>query len=243
MDIERLIGSVIAGAVGAKGKKNRRAQGYLTGGSRSGGGLGSLVTPGMLIGAAGLAWGLFETLKQQGGGAQGGGGQWASPGGAPAAAPPGSVPPVPAGPGPVVPPPLPGELPAASTAAAAQLPPEALRLVRLAISAARADGTLSPAERAILLEHAREAGAEALVLEEIEGPRPLSEIAAGVTDPAAREQMYGLAFGIVRADEGVSGAERIFLAQLAHRLALDPAAVARIESEAAAAIDAQPGTP
>jgi uncharacterized membrane protein YebE (DUF533 family) len=220
MDIERLIGSVIAGAVGAKGKQGRRAQGYLTG-HRSSGGLGSLVTPGMLIGAAGLAWGLFETLKQQGS----------------------SAPPVPGSPGPVAPPPLPGELPAASTAAASQLPPEALRLVRLAISAARADGTLSPAERGILLEHARAAGAEALVLQEIEQPRPLAEIVGGVADPAAREQMYGLAFGIVRADEGVSGAERIFLAQLAHRLALDPAAVARIESEAAAAIDAQPGTP
>jgi len=85
MDIERLIGSVIAGAVGAKGKQGRRAQGYLTGGRRSGGGLGSLITPGMLIGAAGLAWGLFETLKQQGGGGQGGGGQGASPGGPPAA--------------------------------------------------------------------------------------------------------------------------------------------------------------
>jgi len=240
MDIERLIGSVIAGAVGAKGKQGRRARGYLTGGSRSGGGLGSLVTPGMLIGAAGLAWGLFETLKQQGTGGQGGGGQWAGPGGAPAA---GGQVAVPAGPGPVVPPPLPGELPAASTAAAPQLPPEALRLVRLAISAARADGTLSPAERGILLDHAREAGAEALVLQEIEQPRPLAEIVGGVADPAAREQMYGLAFGIVRADEGVSGAERIFLAQLAHRLALDPAAVARIEAEASAAIDAQPGTP
>jgi uncharacterized membrane protein YebE (DUF533 family) len=240
MDIERLIGSVIAGAVGAKGKQGRRARGYLTGGSRSGGGLGSLVTPGMLSGAAGLAWGLFETLKQQGTSGQGGGGQWAGPGGAPAA---GGQVAVPAGPGSVVPPPLPGELPAASTAAAPQLPPEALRLVRLAISAARADGTLSPAERGILLDHAREAGAEALVLQEIEQPRPLAEIVGGVADPAAREQMYGLAFGIVRADEGVSGAERIFLAQLAHRLALDPAAVARIESEAAAAIDAQPGTP
>ncbi len=240
MDIERLIGSVIAGAVGARGKQGRRARGYLTGGRRSGGGLGSLITPGMLIGAAGLAWGLFETLKQQGGAGQGGGGQWASPGGTPAA---GGAP-VPAGAGSVVPPPLPGETPpAAATGATAQLPPEALRLVRLAISAARADGMLSPAERAILLDHARPAGAEALVLQELEQPRPLAEIVAGVTDPAAREQMYGLAFGIVRADEGVSGAERIFLAQLAHRLALDAAAVARIEAQAAAAIDAQPESP
>lgn len=237
MDLERLIGSVISGAMGAKGKKGRKAYGYLAGGRRSSGGLGSLITPGTLLGAAGLAWGLFEVLKQQGGT-----GQWASPGGSPGpAAPP---PPPGAAAGPVVPPPLPGGAPPVpAPGAAGAVPPEALRLVRLAISAARADGSFSPAERGILLEHARAAGAEALVLQELEQPRPLAEIVAGVTDAAAREPMYGLAFGIVRADEGVSGAERIFLAQLAHRLGLDAADVARIESEAAAAIDAQPDTP
>ena len=47
-----------------------------------------------------------------------------------------------------------------------------------------------------------------------------------------------LAFAIVRADEGVSGAERIYLAQLAHALGLDAAAAAALERETAAAIDA-----
>jgi uncharacterized membrane protein YebE (DUF533 family) len=47
-----------------------------------------------------------------------------------------------------------------------------------------------------------------------------------------------MAFAVVRADETVSGAERIYLAQLAHALGLDPAAAARIEKEAAARIDA-----
>ena len=37
----------------------------------------------------------------------------------------------------------------------------------------------------------------------------------------------------------VSGAERIYLAQLAHALGLDPATTARLESEAAARIDAE----
>jgi uncharacterized membrane protein YebE (DUF533 family) len=50
--------------------------------------------------------------------------------------------------------------------------------------------------------------------------------------------MYALAFAIVRADEAVSGAERVYLAQLAAKLGLDAATTARIESEAAAAIDA-----
>jgi uncharacterized membrane protein YebE (DUF533 family) len=39
----------------------------------------------------------------------------------------------------------------------------------------------------------------------------------------------------------VSGGERIFLAQLAHALGLDPATTARLESEAAARIDAASG--
>lgn len=224
MDVERLIGSVISGAVGAKGKRGKRARGFLAGGSRRSGGLGSLITPGTLLGAAGLAWGLLEVLKREG---------------APQASGPATTPaPGPAG-GPIVPPPLPGESPPTVPG----VPAEALRLVRLAISAARADGTLSAAERAVLLEHARAAGGEALVLREIEAPRPLAEIVDGVTDPAAREQMYGFAFGIVRADEGVSGGERIYLAQLAHRLGLDAAAVARIEAAATAAIDTQPDTP
>ena len=69
-------------------------------------------------------------------------------------------------------------------------------------------------------------------------PRPLSDIAGGVTDQKTREEMYQMAFAVVRADEAVSGAERIYLAQLAHALGLDPATTARIESEAAARIDA-----
>ncbi|MCU0229947.1 MAG: tellurite resistance TerB family protein [Acidobacteria bacterium] len=238
MDLERLIGSVISGAMGAKGKKGRKAYGYLAGGRRSTGGLGSLITPGTLLGAAGLAWGLFEILKKQ----QGGAGPSAAPGGAPGPAAPPSQP-LATG-GLAGPPPLPGETPPVpASGAAATLPPEALRLVRLAISAARADGTLSPNERGILLEHARAADAEALVRQELDQPRPLAEIVAGVHDAAAREQMYGLAYGIVRADEGVSGAERIFLAQLAHRLELDGPQVAQLEAAAAAAIDAQPDTP
>ena len=51
-------------------------------------------------------------------------------------------------------------------------------------------------------------------------------------DPQLKEQLYTLAFTIVRADEAVTGGERIYLAQLAHRLGLDAAAVTRLEAEA-----------
>jgi len=48
-----------------------------------------------------------------------------------------------------------------------------------------------------------------------------------------------LAFTIVRADETASGAERIYLAQLAHQLGLDAASVTSLESETSANIDSQ----
>ena len=49
-----------------------------------------------------------------------------------------------------------------------------------------------------------------------------------------------LAFGIVRGDEQPTGAERIYLAQLAHLLGLDPTTVQQLEQNAAKRIDAQP---
>jgi uncharacterized membrane protein YebE (DUF533 family) len=174
-----------------------------------------LVNARTLLAAAGVAWGLYETWQSQQ--AQGAG---ASPA-------PGAL---------ATPPPLPGA--AAPAAQDTGLPVPVLQLMRLMISAARADGELGPAERERILAEAREVGAEALVLRELESPRPLGEVVAGVTDPQFKEQLYTLAFTIVRADEAVTGGERIYLAQLANRLGLDAAAVARLEAEAAARIDA-----
>jgi len=193
---EDLIGAVLRGAVGGRGKRSRGASRFLTGGR------GSLINAGTLLTAAGLAWGVYEaaTRKDE------------------AAAPPAGAPP----------PPLP----------VSGVPPDMLRLVRLAIAAARADGRLTDEERASILAQARSVGAEAIVEREIQGPRPLAEIVSGVSDSNTREQLYVLAFTVVRADEGVSGAERIFLAQLAHALGLDPATTARLETEAARGIDA-----
>ncbi len=220
MSAERLIGAVLQGALGGKRKRSRGALRYLTGGR------GSLVNASTLMTAAGLAWGAYEAATRNRGTA-----------GAPVPQPPlpgtGPLPPLPGAPvgssvGSAVPP-LPGT---------AQAPPDLLRLVRLTISAARADGTLSPDEQAAIVDHARSVGAEQLVDYEIRNPRPLAEIAAGITVQAAREEMYEMAFAVVRADEAVTGAERIYLAQLAHALGLDPATAARIEKEAAARIDA-----
>jgi uncharacterized membrane protein YebE (DUF533 family) len=213
LDAEDILNGLVRGALGGRGKSSRRASRALRG--------GGLINAQTLLAAAGVAWGLYETWQGQ-----------QAQGGVPPGAPPAG--------GPTAPPPLPG---AASPAPPAEggLPAPVLQLMRLMISAARADGELGPDERDRILAEAREVGAEALVLREIESPRPLGELVAGVTDPQLKEQLYTLAFTIVRADESVTGGERIYLAQLAHRLSLDAPAVARLEGVAAARIDGARG--
>ena len=205
---------VLGGALGRSGRKRaRRAQRFLTGHK-------GFLSASTIIAAAGVAWGIYDTIK----------GQSNAP-----------VPGVPGVPGvPQVPKagfPVP-EVPAVPAAVEAALDPVA-RIIRLAVSAAKADGTLSEQERALIMARAREAGLEGVVEAELNQARPLADIVRGVTDPAIKKELYVLAFTIVRADESVSGAERIYLAQLAHQLGLDPALVTAIEHETAATIDSQ----
>lgn len=131
--------------------------------------------------------------------------------------------------------------PAVPGAAPVLIPPDVARLVRLAVSAAGADGTVADDERALILQHARQAGVQSLVDEELRGRRPLAEIVAGVAADVERRDLYTLAVTIVRADETISGAERIYLAQLAHALGLDPATAAALEQRTATAIDGAAG--
>jgi uncharacterized membrane protein YebE (DUF533 family) len=222
LDTEGILNGLLRGALSGRKKSWKRA-GRAVHGS-------GLINAQTLLAAAGVAWGLYETWQ----------GQQAQKAAAPAGTPPSGAPFASgrlAGP-----PPLPGAGAAAPPAEESGLPPPVLQLMRLMVSAARADGELGPREREHILAEAREVGAEALVLREIESPRPLGEIVAGVTDPQFKEQLYTLAFTIVRADEAVTGAERIYLAQLANRLSLDAAAVSRIEAQAAARIDAAGAT-
>lgn len=170
---------------------------------------GAFLNAGTLVTLGGLAWGVYESATA------------------------GSNAPS-AGAAPVVPPPLPD-----AAASWATTDPGALRLVRLMISAARADGTLGDAERRAILEEAKKSGVEAAVEAELQSPRPLAELVAGVGDLNQRQDLYVLAFTIVRADESVSGAERIYLAQLAHQLGLSADETRALEELAAARIDAQ----
>jgi uncharacterized membrane protein YebE (DUF533 family) len=205
---------VLRGTLGRSGRKRaRRATRFLTGHK-------GFLSASTMIAAAGVAWGIYDTLKGQNQG---------------------TVPAVPAGSGvppsqvPPTPPVATGSVPAAFEAA---LDPVA-RIIRLAVSAARADGQLNDQEKALIMDRAREAGLESVVEAELAQTRPLADIVRGVTDPAMKHELYILAFTIIRADENVSGAERIYLAQLAHQLGLDPAATQALETETANKIDAQ----
>jgi uncharacterized membrane protein YebE (DUF533 family) len=216
-----LIQGVLSSVLGGRARKrSRRAMRYLNGG-------GSIWTrPTTLLTAAGVAWGIYETLQRNSGGSP-------APGGT-------STPSTAMGK--VGLPPLPGE----SAAAEDEDDREALRVVRLAIAAANADGVMNEKERAVVLQQAQEAGVRQVVERELSDPRPLAEIVGGVTDHGGRATLYVLAFTILRADEQVTGAERIFLAQLAHLLDLDPATVQKLEKDTGERIDAlgdqgQPG--
>jgi len=108
---------------------------------------------------------------------------------------------------------------------------------RVVCRVARADGDLSETERETILQHARAAGVESLVAAEIARPTPLARIVEGIDDLQHRADLYVLAFGIVRGDEKVSGAERIYLAQLASLLGIEPEKAEQLEREAGTRID------
>lgn len=202
MNPDVLIRGVLSSVLGGGRKRSGRALRYLTGSG------GSIWTrPTTLLTAAGVAWGIYETLQRRDTG---------GPGGVPAG---GVLPPLPGG-------------------VATDVDAEALRLVRLAISAANADGVMSEKERAAVLLQAQSAGVGEVVERELNHPQPLAGIVADVTDPAQRATLYVLAFSVLRADERVTGAERIYLAQLAHLLELDPATVQQLEKDTGERIDA-----
>jgi uncharacterized membrane protein YebE (DUF533 family) len=224
VDAEEILDGLIEGVLAGRGKRADGARRALGHG-------GSLVNAKALLAAAGVAWGLYETWQRQTAKASTG-----------AAAGIQTTPPGPGVGGATVPrfPPDP-QLAPRSPSPTVDPPEPVLRLVRLMVSAARCDGTLTPAERALVLERARAVGAEAAVERELASPCRLGEIVAGVTGPGMKATLYTLAFAVVRADETVTGAERIYLAQLASHLGLDPEAVSRLEAEAGAHIDAEAG--
>ena len=204
IDPGSLVEGVLRGVLGIRPKRSRGALRFLTG--RRGGWMSN---PNTLLTAAGVVWGIFETINQP-------------------------APPLHGPPPSQAPPPI----PPVSTFPTA-VPKDALRMVRLAISAANADGAMNEQERAAVIEQAKASGASELVGFELNQRRPLADIVTGVTDPAQRATLYVLAFTVLRADEEITGAERIYLAQLAHLLGLEPDDVKKLEADVSQRIDTQ----
>ena len=240
LDIEGVVGGVLRGVLGSRGKRSHGTLHYLTGGGQS-----SFLNASTLLAVAGVAWGLWETAQQQSVVS-------ATPAARPLTTPPplpGSgltmPPPLPPDGAPVatiVPPPLPRSgitetLPTPAVTAA-PVKPDVLRVLRLTLAAARADGTLEPRERDAILARAREVGAEPLIAAEVDRPKDLGEIVGNVEDQRMRQDLYTLAYAIVRADEQVSDRERSWLTELAAHLRVDADTVANLERQAASRIAA-----
>ncbi len=203
---------LLSAILGARPKRHRRAASFL------GGGPTSFLNTSTLLTAAGLAFGAYEMYRTSRGGSS-------------------STTTVIGNPPPVSTTTVEGPSPRAPEPSAQSANVARERLVRLGLSAARADGTLGEEEFAKIIAAARAVGLEPLVTAEFGKPRALAEIVSGVRDPKEKADLYVLAFTIVRADEDVVGAERVYLAQLASALGLEPATTARLEKETAERID------
>ncbi len=94
-------------------------------------------------------------------------------------------------------------------------------LIRAMIQAAKSDGTIDAEERARIMEHIKDAGADemAFVMEQFEAPVDPVALAAD-TDAAMRAQVYAVSLMAITAD---TDAERNYLDRLATALGLDAA--------------------
>jgi uncharacterized membrane protein YebE (DUF533 family) len=243
MNTSFLVSTILNGVLGTRRKRSHRASRYLTGG------LGSLLShPAAVMTAASMAWGVYETLQQSAGAKATGG---VTPPAPPSSTSPSTTPPpVPVTPASAAAPAgvPPSSVPAATAEPAAAIPvnDSTRRLLRLAISAATADGAMNARERAAIAQQAAAAGVPESALADLTQTVPLAEIVAGVESAQDAATLYVLAFTILRADEQVTTVERIYLAQLASLLHLDAPTVQALERNVGERIEAlgdqgQPG--
>lgn len=199
----------------SRGKRHTGAMDFLAGSRRG------LLSAGNLLALGGLGWAAYEIWRSK---------QREAPAARPVV--PGTL--VEGG----IPPPLPAAARSATSTSPAvpAVQQELQRIVDLTLAAARCDGELGEAEYGRILATAREIGAEAMVRNALEKPRPLADIVAGVNDRKQREALYVYAFTVVRADEDVNANERTWLQQLASRLGLDAGTTQRLEKDTAGRI-------
>lgn len=115
-----------------------------------------------------------------------------------------------------------------TTAATDAAETNARLMIRAMIQAARADGVISPAERAVIMEHLGDSTPEERAFVEAEMVAPVDPMAlARDTAEAARVQVYSSAVMAVQTD---TPAEAQFLATLAQAMGLDRITVAGIHA-------------
>lgn len=113
-------------------------------------------------------------------------------------------------------PPLPSPPPPAPT-----IDPSQLRLLRIMVAAAHADGMLDPAERASIVAEleSQELSSDerTFIAQELSNPRRVSDIVQGVVDASEKERGYAAACVAIVVD---TDAEKKFLSELGHALGL-----------------------
>jgi len=216
VDATRLLTSLLGGVLTSRPKKHSQLSRFLGAGS------GSIFNPKTVLTAGALGWAAYEIWRSRSGHGPSAAAQPVVAGTTviPTTVIPSAPPTVPS-----TPPPLPPQ------GARGDAIEPVRRLVGVLLGAARSDGQLGEVEYGHLLEVAREAGGELLVGEELRAPTPLEKLAAGIPEPHARQDLYRLAFSVVRCDEGVNAAERTWLARLSSALELDAGTVSGLEYE------------
>ncbi len=220
---EQLLGKVLSEVMGAGSSKKKKGGNSL---------LSSLTSGAGLMTAIGLGIGAYEVLKEK---KQS---QPPAPGYAPPPLPP-TPSNTPAWGGRTMPPPPPlSAFPAnPPPPAAATIPQEnsedlAIRLIRVMIAAAHADGTLDEEEEKAILDRLRNADLSQeermFILDELHRPKTIAELTAGIADPSIAKTMYMLAVNAIAID---SPGERAWLDSLAASLSLSKAVQGFIEEQ------------
>lgn len=133
------------------------------------------------------------------------------------------------------PPPLPGGAinDIQKSASSKELDPKIIaeKMIQVMIAAAHADGTIDEKEQAKIIEKIEKHGLnieeKEYLVQQLEEPKTISEITAGINDQATAQMMYTMAIITIDID---SEEERYFCDELAKALRLDPAQQKIIES-------------
>ncbi|MBU1566909.1 MAG: tellurite resistance TerB family protein [Proteobacteria bacterium] len=219
---EKLLGTVLSQVMGSGSSRKKKGKNSL---------LGSLASGGGLMTAIGLGIGAYEILKEK---KQ----SQPAPPGYPAQPP--SPPSAPAWGGSTMPPPPPPvstshpNSPPVAADPAPQMDSQelAIRMIRVMIAAAHADGNIDEEEEKAILARLRSTDLSQeermFILDELHQPKTIAELTAGISDPSIAKTMYMLAVSAIAID---SPGERAWLDKLAASLAISKAVQAFIEEQ------------